>query len=78
MKNGELIDMNNTMRDVWRYLTERVEEDGSFIPYNEIRDAVGKKSRHAISYAVERLRKHGKISIYDRKIYILEEYRDVT
>ena len=78
MKNGELIDMNNTMRDVWRYLTEHVEEEGTFIPYNVIREAVGKKSRHAIAYAVERLRKCGKISIFDRKIYVLEEYRDVT
>ena len=74
MKNGEMREMNATMQSVWKYLTEHVAADGSFISYAVIRDAVGKRSRHAIAYAVERLRKRGKIQIFDNKIHIIEPY----
>ena len=75
MKNGEIRDMNATMQSVWQYLTEHVEEEVSFISYLVIRDAVGKRSRHAIAYAVEKLRRSGKIRIYDRKIHVVEPYQ---
>ena len=76
MKQSEVRDMNATMQGVWQYLTENITTDeGAFIPYSVIRDAVGKRSRHAIAYAVERLRARGKIGIYDRKIYVLEPFK---
>ena len=75
MKQGEIRDMNATMQGVWKYLTEHITDEGAYISYSIIRDAVGKRSRHAIAYAVERLRARGKIRIYDRKIYVLEPFQ---
>lgn len=76
MKQGEMRDMNATMQGVWKYLTENIKTDeGAYISYSIIRDAVGKRSRHAIAYAVERLRARGKIGIYENKIHILEPFK---
>lgn len=75
MKSGERITMSATIKGVWKYLSDNVPEDGRYISYATIRDVVG-KSRHAVAYAVEKLLRLGKIRIYDRKIYVLEEYKD--
>ena len=75
MKSGEMITMNATIKGVWKYLTENVPEDGRYISYATIRDIVG-RSRHAVAYAVEKLIRMGKIRIYDKKIFILEEYNE--
>lgn len=75
MKSGEIITMNATIKGVWKYLSDNVPEDGRYISYATIRDVVG-KSRHAVAYAVEKLLRLGKIRIYDRKIYVLEVYKD--
>ena len=76
MKSGERRDMNATYNGVWKYLTEHVPEDGIYISYLTIGAAVGKKSRHAVAYAVEKLCSQDKIRIYDRKIFVLEAYKD--
>ena len=78
MKSGEMKTMSATLKGVWKYLSENVPEAGRYIPYSTIRDAVGKRSRHAIAYAVEKLIRLGKIRIYDGKIFILEEYREAV
>lgn len=75
MKSGEIITMNATIKGVWKYLSENVPEGGRYISYATMRDVVG-KSRHAVAYAVEKLLRLGKIRIYDRKIYVLEVYKD--
>lgn len=76
MKSGERRDMNATYNGVWKYLTENVPEDGRYISYLTIGAAVGKKSRHAVAYAVEKLCMQDKIRIYDRKIFVLEAYKE--
>ena len=76
MKSGEMKTMSATIKGVWKYLSENVPEDGRYIPYSTIRDAVGKRSRHAIAYAVEKLIRMGKIRIYDSKIYVNEKYKE--
>ena len=76
MKKGEMIDMGATTKAVWKYLTEVLGTDGegAFVSYTKIRKAVGKKSRHSIAYAVERLRARGKVRILDGKLYVVEGY----
>ena len=76
MKNGEMIDMTGTMHKVWKYLTENVGDEGKFVSYSDIKKAVGKRSRHAIAYAVEKLRRYGKVQIYDGKLHVLEPYEE--
>jgi len=75
MKSGEMREMNATLKGVWKYLSDNVPEDGRYVSYATIRGVV-KRSRHAVAYAVEKLIRQGKIRIYDRKIYILEEYKE--
>lgn len=76
MRSGERRDMNATYNGVWKYLTEQVPDDGKYISYLTIGAAV-QKSRHAVAYAVEKLYRQQKVRIYDRKIYVLEAYREV-
>lgn len=69
---AERIKMNETMDDVLKYLTETrpIGADGAYVSYGEISKKIG-KSRHAVAYAVERLRLMGKIAIWDNKLHIV-------
>ena len=77
MKSGEMRTMSATVKGVWKYLSDNVPEDGRYIPYSTIRDVVG-RSRHAVAYAVEKLRRIGKIQIYDNKIFVVEKYKEAV
>ena len=76
MKSGERTTMNATLKGVWKYLTENIPEDGAYVSYLTIGNAVGKKSRHAVAYAIEKLLRQEIIRISDRKIFVLEEYKE--
>lgn len=78
MRKNENIRPSETMNAVMQYLTEirPLKEDGEYIPYGEIAVGIKEKlgldrSRHAIAYAIERLRKIGKLAIYDNKLHLV-------
>ena len=72
MRRRERITMNETMQQVMQYLTETrpVGDDGAYVSYGEISKAIG-KSRHAVAYAIEKLRIVGKLAIWDNKLHLL-------
>ena len=72
MTRNERIKMNDTMNDVLEYLTKTrpIGADGEYVSYGEISRHVG-KSRHAVAYAIERLRLLGKLAIYDNKLHVV-------
>lgn len=72
MRKGERVTMNDTMQQVMDYLTKTrpVGEDGAYVSYGEISKSIG-KSRHAVAYAIEKLRMTGKLAIWDNKLHVL-------
>ena len=70
MKYGEMIEMNATMTDIMAYLQERLGTERAYVPYGEIAKKVN-KSRHAVAYAIERLRRQRALAVEDGKLYIV-------
>ena len=72
MRQIERIKMSETMTEILRYLTEekKVPPEGLYVSYGEIAKRI-KKSRHAVAFGIERLRKEGKIQIYDNKLHVV-------
>ena len=74
MKNEEKRDMGTTMRRVWEHLSAILGDgEGRYVSYNKIAKEIG-RSRHAISYSIERLRARGVLRILDGKMYLLKLY----
>lgn len=78
MRKREYVKTSETMDAIMRYLTEirPLKDDGEYIPYGELAAGIKEKigldrSRHAIAYAIERLRKLGKIAVYDNKLHLV-------
>ena len=67
----EKITMNDTMSDVMAYLRKRIGTGSEYVPYGEIAKEV-KKSRHAVAYAIERLRRQRTLGVDEGKLYIME------
>ncbi|MBQ9713691.1 MAG: hypothetical protein IJV83_00020 [Clostridia bacterium] len=72
MKRNERRDMSDTMKDVLRYLRERLGESSAYVSYGTIAKEVG-KSRHAVAFAVERLKGEGKLRVYDGELMVVGE-----
>lgn len=72
MTQQERIKMSETMKEILRYLTEerKISPDGEYVSYGEIAKRI-KKSRHAVAFGIERLRKEGKIRIFDNKLHVV-------
>ena len=70
MTNGETREMSTTMKNVLRYLKELLGDKAEYVSYGTIAKAVG-KSRHAVSYAIERLKIEGKLRVYDGKLSVV-------
>ena len=64
MTSKERREMSGTMIEVLRYLRERLGDSSAYVSYGTIAKELG-KSRHAVSYAVERLKSQGKLRVFD-------------
>lgn len=67
----EQVTMNDTMSDIMAYLRKRIGAERKYVPYGEIAREV-KKSRHAVAYAIERLRAQRVLGVDDGKLYIVQ------
>lgn len=67
----EQITMSDTMSDIMTYLRERIGTGSEYVPYGEIAKKVN-KSRHAVAYAIERLRARRVLGVEDGKLYIVQ------
>ena len=70
MRYGEMMEMNATMTDIMAYLQERLGTERAYVPYGEIARKIN-KSRHAVAYAIERLRRQRALAVDDGKLYIV-------
>ena len=70
MRYGEMMEMNATMTDIMAYLQERLGKKREYVPYGEIARKI-KKSRHAVAYAIERLRRNRALGVDDGKLFIV-------
>ena len=63
-------DMSDTMIRVMHFLRAELGDSSKYVSYAKIAKEVG-KSRHAVAYAVERLKKEGKLRVYDGELMIV-------
>lgn len=64
---GNYDELDNTTQRVYKYLKERLKNAPEYVNYSEIGEEVG-RTRSAVSYAIKKLIKAGKIAIIDDKI----------
>lgn len=62
-------ELDTTAQRVYKYLLEKIKDKPQFISYTEIADEIG-RTRSAVSYAVKKLLRAGKIAIQDDKIAV--------
>lgn len=72
MTKMERREMSGTMIDVLRFLRERLGDSSAYVSYGTIAKEIG-KSRHAVAYAVERLKVEGKLRVYDGELMVVGE-----
>lgn len=72
MTNKERREMSGTMIEVLRYLREKLGDSSAYVSYGTIAKEVG-KSRHAVAYAVERLKGQGKLRVLDGELMLVGE-----
>lgn len=72
MTSKERREMSGTMIEVLRYLRERLGDSSAYVSYGTIAKKVG-KSRHAVAYAVERLKSQGKLRVLDGELMVVGE-----
>ena len=77
MKKGEMAAMSDTMKDVMIYLKGRIGSKSEYVSYGEIARTVG-KSRHAVAYAIERLKRTCELGVDDGKLYIVDLYEQLN
>jgi biotin operon repressor len=62
------------MKDVMIYLKGRLGCRSEYVSYAEIARTVG-KSRHAVAYAIERLKRTYELGVEHGKLYIVDLYQ---
>ena len=70
MTSFENREKGKTRMDVLKYLSDLLGDREEYVSYGKIAKAIG-KSRHAVAYAVERLRAEGKLRIFDGKLSVV-------
>ena len=72
MTSKERREMSGTMIEVLRYLRMCLGGSSAYVSYGAIAKNVG-KSRHAVAYAVERLKSQGKLRVCDGELMVVGE-----
>lgn len=63
-------ELETTAQRVYRYLRETIKDEPRFVNYSEIAEEVG-RTRSAVSYAVNKLIKAGKIAVKGGKLAVI-------
>ena len=63
-------ELETTAQRVYRYLRETIKDKPQFVNYTTIADEVG-RTRSAVSYAVKKLIKAGKIAVEGGKLAVI-------
>lgn len=71
MTGIELRTKSDTQKQVLLYLREELGERSAYVSYGKIAKAIG-KSRHAVAYAIEKLRLEGEIEIRDGELSVCQ------